>query len=369
LFALSPYVIIPWMRPRAGRSSVSYRARYANTRKRSRAGLLLVPAVLVILLAVFFLGSFLLARVGEALISVVEPLAELPVLGGGEEKAAVWKSKERVNILLLGTDHREDEKGPSRTDTMLLLTVDPVNKTAGMLSLPRDTWVKISLQGGQTLEAKVNTAHFYGDLYKYPGGGPALAKKTVENLLGIKVHYVARVDFAPFEKMVDSLDGVYVDVEKPLKDEEYPTPDYGVKRVYIPAGLQHLDGESALEYVRSRHQDSDFGRMKRQQQVLLAMRDRAMSLGMLPKLPKLVFDFKDMIYTDMAPAEALALAKLVSDVDAGSVTSRSIDTCCVSPILTIQGEDALLPNQAAIKKLVAEVFPPSQLPEEASTKP
>lgn len=299
---------------------------------------------------------------------VVEPLAALPVVGGGEEKAAVWKSKERVNILLLGTDQRQDEKGPARTDTMLLLTVDPISKTAGLLSLPRDTWVKIPLEKG-AMEGKVNTAHFYGDLYKYPGGGPALARKTVENLLGIRVHYVARVDFTPFEKMVDSLDGVYVDVEKPLKDEEYPTPDYGIKRIFVSAGLQHLDGKKALEYVRSRHQDSDFGRMKRQQQVLLAMRDRAMSLGMLPKLPKLVADFKDMVYTDLTPVEAMALARLVGDVDAASVASRSMDTCCVTPIMTVQGEDALMPNQAAIKKLVAEVFPPNQLPPEASTKP
>lgn len=300
---------------------------------------------------------------------VAEPLAELPVVGGGKENAAVWKSKERVNILLLGTDQRPDEKGPTRTDTMLLLTVDPLSKTAGMLSLPRDTWVKIPLEGGQAREGKVNTAHFYGDLNKYPGGGPALAKKTVENLLGISVHYVARVDFTPFEKMVDALDGVYVDVEKPLKDDEYPTPDYGVKRIFIPAGLQHLDGRTALEYARSRHQDSDFGRMKRQQQVLLAMRDRAMSLGVLTKLPKLVAEFKDMVYTDMAPFEAVALAKLVSEVDSGSVTSRSIDTCCVSPIYTIQGEEALMPNPAAIKKMVAEVFPPNQLPQEASIRP
>lgn len=358
------------MRPRAGRSNLASRYRYPSVKKkRSKAGLLLVPAVLVILLVVFFLGSFLMARVGEVLISVVEPLAGLPVVGGGEEKAAVWKSKERVNILLLGTDQRPDEKGPTRTDTMLLLTVDPQSKTAGMLSLPRDTWVKIPLEGGQIVEGKVNTANFYGDLYKYPGGGPALAKKTVENLFSIKVHYVAKVDFTPFEKMIDALDGVYVDVEKPLKDDEYPTPDYGVKRVFIPAGLQHLDGQTALEYVRSRHQDSDFGRMKRQQQVILAMRDRALSLGMLTKLPRLIGEFKDMVYTDLTPAEALALAKLISEVDAGSVTSRSIDTCCVTTIYTLQGEEALMPNLNAIKKLVAEVFPPSQIAQETATKP
>lgn len=322
--------------------------------------------LLAMLLSVFFLGSFLMARIGEALMDVAEPLAGLPVVGGGEERAAVWKSKEPVNILFLGTDQRPDEKGPSRTDTMLVFTVDPVNKTSGMLGIPRDMWVKIPLEGGRFVEGKINTAHFYGDLYKYPGGGPALAKKTVESVLGIKVHYVARVDFAPFERMVDVLDGVDVEVEKPLKDDEYPTADYGTKRVFIPAGLQHLDGETALEYVRSRHQDSDFGRMKRQQQVLLAIRERAMNLGMLAKLPRLVTEFKDVVYTDLAPAEALALAKLASEVDPGSVTTRFVDTCCVTPIYTADGEEALMPNQNALKKLVGEVFGPVQPPQTAT---
>ncbi|HLB12151.1 MAG TPA: LCP family protein [Dehalococcoidia bacterium] len=325
--------------------------------------------VLVILVTVFFLGSFLLGRVGEALMEMAEPLAELPLIGGGEENAAVWKSKERVTILLLGTDQRLDEKGPSRTDTMMLLTVDPLNKTGGMLGIPRDLWVRIPLEGGRWVEGKANTAHFYGDLNKYPGGGPALAKKTMETVLGIRVNYVARVNFAPFEKMIDALDGVYVDVEKPLKDDEYPTEDYGTKRVFIPTGLQHLNGQRALEYVRSRHQDSDFGRMKRQQQVLLAVRERALSLGIIPKLPRLIGDFKDMIYTDLAPAEALALAKLVSDVDPESVTTRAIDTCCVAPILTVQGEEALMPNQTAIKKLVGEVFALNQAPQETPARP
>ncbi|MDP2727171.1 MAG: LCP family protein [Dehalococcoidia bacterium] len=323
----------------------------------------------MILLSVFFFGSFLLARIGEALMNVAEPLAALPIVGGGGETAAIWKDKERVNILLLGTDHRQDEKGPSRTDTMLVFTIDPVSKSAGMLGIPRDMWVRISLEGGRWVEGKINTAHFYGEVNKYPGGGPALAKKTVESVLGIKIHYVARVDFAPFEKMVDALGGIDVDVEKPLKDDEYPTSDYGVKRIFIPAGLQHFNGEEALEYARSRHQDSDFGRMKRQQQVLVAMRDRAVGLGMLPKLPQLITQFKDMIYTDLAPAEALALAKLISGVDATNVTTRFIDTCCITPIVTVDGEEALMPNQNALKKVVGEVFNQDKTPLEANNKP
>ncbi|MDO8690731.1 MAG: LCP family protein [Dehalococcoidia bacterium] len=361
------------MRPRAGRGSLNTpntRSRYVK-RKKGRSGLLLVPVLLVILVIVFFAGRFLMARIGDAIMEAAIQVADLPVMGGGDENAAVWKSKERVNVLLLGTDQRDDEKGqPTRTDVMQVLSIDPANKTAAMIGIPRDLWVRIPLLGGQFVDAKINTANFYGDYYKYPGGGLALAKKTAENLLGIKVHYVARLNFTPFQRVVDAVGGVNVDVPKPLKDDEYPTPDYGVVRIFIPAGLQHLDGERALQYVRSRHQDSDFGRLVRQQQVLVALRDSAVNLGTIAKLPGLVGEFKDMIDSDLAPAEALALAKVAGEVDSTNVNTVTIDpTCCVSPIITFDGEDALLPNEAAIKKLVSDTLSPMQAPPSAATKP
>jgi len=178
------------------------------------------------------------------------------------------------------------------------------------------------------------------------------------------------LNFTPFQRVVDAVGGVNVDVPKPLKDDEYPTPDYGVERIFIPAGLQHLDGARALQYVRSRHQDSDFGRLARQQQVMVALRDSAMTLGAVAKLPGLVGEFKDMIDSDLAPAEALALAKVASEVNSADISTVTIDpTCCVSPIITFEGEDALLPNEAAIKKLVRETLSPTQLPPSAANKP
>jgi LCP family protein required for cell wall assembly len=330
--------------------------RNAYRRRRGR-GFFLITIILLIIVSVLYGGSALVSRIGSSLGSHSEPLAELPVVGGGE-RGAVFRNQERVNILLLGTDRRPDEKGPTRTDTMLVVTLDPASKSAGMLSLPRDLWVRIPLAGGRWIEGKINTAHFYGDLYKYPGGGPALAKKTVENLLGIKINYVAKIDFSGFAQIVDTLGGINVDVERPLKDDAYPTSDYGVKRIFIPAGLQHFDGETALQYVRSRHQDSDFGRMHRQQQVLLAMREKALQLNIVPKLPKLISEFRDSLYTDLSPGEMVALAKLGKEVEAQNIVSRSIDECCVTTFYTTQGEEALLPNRAALQKAVQEVFSP-----------
>ncbi|MGD8997673.1 MAG: LCP family protein, partial [Anaerolineae bacterium] len=100
-----------------------------------------------------------------------------------------WKGKERVNILVMGIDQRPGEEGAFRTDTMLVLTLDPVTTTGGMLSIPRDLWVPIPGYG----VGRINTAHFLGEIDNYPGGGPALAAKTVENNLGMPIHYYLRV--------------------------------------------------------------------------------------------------------------------------------------------------------------------------------
>ncbi|MBI2848818.1 MAG: LCP family protein [Chloroflexi bacterium] len=327
-----------------------------------------IGGAIIAFLSISFFIAFLWAIIGGGGNSASAPLTNLPIGLPGVDSLPQWSGKERVNLLLLGTDQRPDERGqPSRTDTMLVVTIDPRNKTAGLLSIPRDLWASIPLgkQGG-TLEGKITTAHFYGDLYKYPGGGIALAKKAVEQNLGINIQYAARVDFDSFERIIDTLGGVMVDVETPLKDDEYPTPDYGTKRIFIPAGLQHLNGEKALEYVRSRHQDSDFGRMKRQQQVILSIREKALQLNLLPVLPKLINDFKDAIVTDLSPVDMLALARLGKDIDHQKIVMRSIDTCCVAPILTIQGEEALLINKAQLGKVIKEIFSDST---DEKTKP
>ena len=269
-----------------------------------------------------------------------------------------WTGRDRVTILLLGIDQRESEAGqPSRTDTMILATIDPVGKTMGLLSIPRDLWVAIPGLS-KPLDERINSAHFYGDLYKYPGGGPALAKKTVQYNLGIPVQYYVRLDFKGFEKIVDALGGVTINVEKAIRDDEYPDANFGTISIYIPAGLQHMDGETALRYVRTRHVDSDFGRTRRQLQFLIAMRDQALKLNILPKLPSLISQFRDSVKTDLSANEIIALARVASQVESENITSRSIDEKMITPWLTPQGGDVLIPKREEIKKLVEEMFGP-----------
>ncbi len=268
-----------------------------------------------------------------------------------------WKGKERINVLILGIDERGFEQGPWRTDTMMIATLDPVTLQAGVLSIPRDLWVKIP----EFKEARINTAHFYGDAYDYPGGGPALAKKTVEVNLGISPQYYVRVNFDGFIRMIDLIGGVDIYVEKEINDPTYPAYDNtGYDPLYIPAGEQHFDGELALKYVRTRHGSSDFSRARRQQQLIRAVlqkvKDPVVLAKLLPKAGEVFDILGDTIQTDLTRDEILALANLALKVDSETIRFGVIDEKCTSPFVTADGQQVLLPDMEKIRAVRDYVF-------------
>ena len=197
-----------------------------------------------------------------------------------------------VNILLLGVDKRPTADDGVRSDTLIVVHLDPQGKWASMLSIPRDSVVTIPHIGRAKVnsaysEGYMNAAAIYGAGTPPDAGGAALAAETVESFLNIKVDYTAQVDFRGFEALIDTIGGVLVDVPLPLLDAEYPTEDYGVERIYIPAGLQVMNGRSALIYARSRHSSTDFDRSKRQQAVLRALLDQVRARGLLDNIATL----------------------------------------------------------------------------------
>lgn len=238
-----------------------------------------------------------------------------------------WQGVERVNILLLGIDEREQEIGPWRTDTLMLATVDPISKTAGLLSIPRDLWVAIP---GFETEGKINTAHFIGDAQNYPGGGPALAMATVQYNLGISTQYYARLNFSGFEKLIDQIGGVDLCVEETIDDPEYPDSGYGFEPLHIAAGCQHMDGRLALKFARTRHSGlGDFDRARRQQQVILAVRDKVAAANMLPTLVTqagpLLDTLKESVQTNLSLDQLIRLAKLATQIDPKNIRQAVID--------------------------------------------
>ncbi len=316
---------------------------------------------------VFVLGSFVFAYLFLFSASAQVYPDILPKIGGvslapnlsappDDRSAAVppdTVDKKRLNILLLGLDQRDDERGvPTRSDSMIVVSIDQANKRAAMISFPRDMWVQIPGYA----DNRINVANFLGDAYKYPGGGPALAKKTMEVNFGLKIDYYARINFRGFEKIVDTLGGVDVNVENAIRDDEYPTEDYETMRIYIPAGRQHMNGKVALQYARSRHSENDFGRAKRQQKLLLAIKDRALQLDVIPKLPSLMGTMKDMVETDIPASEILRLARLAKDVSGGNVSNLVIDEKLARPFVGDGGADLLAPNKPEIRKAIAAVL-------------
>ena len=192
------------------------------------------------------------------------------------------------------------------------------------------------------------------------GGGPVLAKRTVEGFLGVPIHYNAEVDFYGMQRIVDLIEGITVDVPFPLLDNEYPTENYGYTRIYIPAGLQHMDGRTALQYARSRHGDphSDFGRNQRQQQILMALRGRALNLDLLADLvfgseaaTQLLSEFGDTFGTDMPKSTLFSLARLASKIDPDNIESYALDWHCLADDPDPNSYD-LIPSMACVYDLV-----------------
>ena len=283
-----------------------------------------------------------------------DPFAEVPV----------WQSPDRVTILLLGLDMGDDDpRLPTRSDTMILVTVDPVHKRAGMLSIPRDLWVPIPGHG----ENKINTAHFFGEVDK-AGGGPALAVKTVEYNFGVRVNYYARVDFHGFEELIDAIGGVTLDVERPIRDDDYPIASEKsgrTRRIYIPTGLQHMDGAQALRYARSRHADNDFGRNHRQQAVLLAARTQILQPSILPRVPQMIGILRSALQTDVPLTDVLPLFNMARGIQSKDIVSRTIDS---SMVIDVNGDGTVLvPDRKKIRKLVEEIF--SDAPPSATATP
>jgi LCP family protein required for cell wall assembly len=309
-----------------------------------------------------------LPSLGEPEIPVVEevaePLPEMPEMTpeaeGGELPIAppplTLETGDRINVLLLGIDRRGGKGWGYRTDTMIVVTVDPVNKTAGMLSIPRDLQVPIPGNG----EERINAANVFGTSQKYPGGGPALLKRTIEVNFGIPLEYYIMVDFQGFEKIIDTLGGIDVNVPKRLHDTQYPDPrpgdPYGMKTVHFDPGLQHMNGERALEYARSRMSTSDFDRSDRQQRILLAIREKALSLNLIPKLPTLASTTMDTVKTDMTLDEMLELARLAPQIDLQNIKSVVIKKPMVYGFRREGGGAVQLPKWDLINPVVADLF-------------
>ena len=265
------------------------------------------------------------------------------------------EADDRTNILVMGIDRRPGESFISRTDSMMLMSIDPQSEEASILSIPRDLYAIIPGYGRD----RINTAFVYGSAGDNPVGGAALAMSTVEYNLGVPVDHYVLVDFSAVTKGVDTLGGVDVFVPYDIDDPTYHDMNYGYDPLYIPAGLQHLDGRTALKYARTRHVDNDFGRAYRQQQVLLAARDKALGLGitgLLARAPELYKRVEQGIRTDLSMEQIVQLSQAASAIDSENIRNEVLDQDYVSPFITDKGAQVLVLDPEATTPLINELF-------------
>jgi LCP family protein required for cell wall assembly len=259
-----------------------------------------------------------------------------------------WDGTGRVNILLLGSDTRGTDE-VARSDTMILVTVNPATNQVSMLSIPRDLLVSIPNYG----QGKINAAYAYGSQTEYTGAGLAVA--TVEFNFGVKIDYFAEVDTFGMASIIDTLGGVTLDVDAPIKDDEYPANGNNYMRVLFHTGLQHMDGTEAVQFARTRHDDNDFARGNRQQQLLRALQEQGIDLNLLSKARELLTELGNTFRTDLSPTQVLALAKLGAKITPDDI--HSYDLLNATTVSYAPGQPYyLLPNWDAIHQILNEMM-------------
>lgn len=256
----------------------------------------------------------------------------------------------RTNIMLVGVGG-EGHEGNFLTDSIIVASIDYGNKLVPMISIPRDLYVNNEYTGG----SRINGVYYFGESGYGEGEGMKILRDQVEEILGMEIQYYAKIDFQGFEDIVDSIDGVDVYVENAIYDPYYPKGETIYFETFsIDEGLQHMDGETALKYARSRKTTSDFDRARRQQDLLFAIKEKALSLKILTDTKKLkdIYDsVAESIETDLSLGEIIELGRLSQDFGKESLYTTVLNddpTMCGGLVYTparyyFDGASVLLP--------------------------
>lgn len=287
----------------------------------------------------------------EALLASMEDSAD----GRSFETNPLLIGRNRTTVLLMGLDRRTGDTFATRTDTMILLSLDPEDRSATIVSIPRDLYVDIPNFG----QGRINTAFVLGARDGGEAGGAALAIRTIEQNLGIQVDHYALLDFDAVVKLIDRIGGLTIDVPKIINDPQYPDENFGYDPLYIDAGEQTMDGELALKYMRTRHGDSDFNRSERQQQVMLAFRDKLLAQGIsdwLRNTPAILQDLRGGLLTDLSTNDILLFADAASQISGLDIEREVLDYEYVSSYTTPGGGSVLVLRDDTVNRLVGELF-------------
>lgn len=255
-----------------------------------------------------------------------------------EDKYISGAGEDRINLLLLGVGG-PGHIGPYLSDTIMLLSLKPSTNEAAVISIPRDLYVPIPGFG----KRKINNAYAFGFAETQDSEtGASLAKSAIEDIFAVPVHYYVVVDFQGVEDLVDAVGGLDIYVEKDLYDESFPTDDFGVTTIAFEKGWHKLDGEEALQYARSRQSTSDFDRAKRQQQILVASKNKILNYENLfrpDRVSKLLKVLDNNLATDLEVWQIVQLAKIAKSIKSKNIIHKVLDNGPYGVLTEIISED------------------------------
>ena len=285
---------------------------------------------ILILVVVFILSGMVGAFFANALVDNKPDYNE-------DDKKGMLVAKDKATVMIMGVDERADDVG--RSDTLMIATLDPDKNQAALLSVPRDTRVKIKGHGFD----KINAAYAYG--------GRKLTQETIESLLNTHIDHYIKINVHGFTKIIDALDGIDIDVEKRMYYED-PWDDDGGLYIDLQPGMQHMDGKTAITYVRYRDEEGDIGRIKRQQNFMKAVMDKLVSPTIIPKLPAIVSAVSDSVETDMSVSEILSFLGTLQDAKDNGLKSEMLPG---KPVY-IEGISYWVPDISKTRQILANTL-------------
>ena len=285
---------------------------------------------ILILVVVFILSGMVGAFFANALVDNKPDYNE-------DDKKGMLVAKDKATVMIMGVDERVDDVG--RSDTLMIATLDPDKNQAALLSVPRDTRVKIKGHGFD----KINAAYAYG--------GRKLTQETIESLLNTHIDHYIKINVHGFTKIIDALGGIDIDVEKRMYYED-PWDDDGGLYIDLQPGMQHMDGKTAITYVRYRDEEGDIGRIKRQQNFMKAVMDKLVSPTIIPKLPAIVSAVSDSVETDMSVSEILSFLGTLQDAKDNGLKSEMLPG---KPVY-IEGISYWVPDISKTRQILANTL-------------
>lgn len=309
----------------------------------------LALAIIMISIVIYYVVSII--KFGEGIhddSTNPPPNQHQPNEGSDTIEPPEWQGNERVNIMLLGIDARDaDRHGNTRSDTIMVLSIDPLTKQAHLFSVMRDTYVPIPGYGHN----RVNAAHAFG--------GPSLAMQTVSELLDLPIHYYVSIDFEGFIALVDAIGGIEFEVEKNMKYVD-PTDDPAYGIIDLKEGLQVLDGEKALQYVRFRHDlYSDFSRTERQRNLLTAVAKEMLTFSSIISLPSTLKEIQPYIKTNLTLDQMWALGNLGFKARNSEIVTEQLPPRSLLREEKINDLDVITVNYDRLRDYVHELLEPS----------